>query len=162
MYKCNPVTLYSVTCMFIFSGLTIWYCIPFGKTFFCPQHYLPACSSCSGLVKFSHSQISMCMAIVLLQVFRQPCWWEFMDVASLIFLGDTVSQQASFPLALTVSLPPLPHWSLRCRSCVVYASVGTGFPRWAFWSVVVLCDALCLLLKAVSLMRGETYLYVNG
>lgn len=38
--------------------------------------------------------ISMSVCIILFQVmFRQPCCWEFMGVAFLIFLRDTISRQ---------------------------------------------------------------------
>lgn len=83
-----------------------------------------------------------------------------MGVASLLYLGDTISQLLPGCLAHTMVLPHLLPGSLRlrCRSHVVDISDVSGCPhRLLFWPVKVFCKGLHPLQKETSLMRGDSY-----
>lgn len=73
-----------------------------------------------------------CLAVSFLfrSLLRQPCWWDFMGVASVTFLGYTwwhfiSHNKLPVPLAPTTWLPLLLLWPQSLyRSCVVDISVG--------------------------------------
>lgn len=115
-------------------------CYSLGKTLSYSKHSLVVCSSFPTVEAswaLSPFHISVSIGIILVQVrFRQPCWWDFIWVVSLTFLGNTSSWQS--PLALTIFPVHSSTISLRSGcSCVVDTLVGTGLYSFAFWPFVI-------------------------
>lgn len=91
------------------------------------QHSLVAHSSLSR-VEVSQAFPFHISVLLFRSFFRRPCFSEFMDAASLIFLGDTAHSNLPVPQALTVFLPLLPQWSPipGYGNCAIDIPVETG------------------------------------
>lgn len=89
----------------------------------------------------------MSTGVILIRViFRQPCWGDFTGVASDISRKHNLTANFLLVWLLKSFFPTfIFSLSLRCRSCVVAVSVGTGLYHSAFWTVVFFCDDLSLL-----------------
>lgn len=79
---------------------------------------------------------------------------ETLWVQFLMFLGHTSHSKLLNFLAFFNLITFIMHWSLslKCRSCPVDVSPGTGLPNSAFGSVVAFCNGLHLLQREVYLM----------
>lgn len=104
---------------------------------------------------FPHAALH-CVVVTVQVLFKQPCWWDFMGVASLTFLGDTVLQQTSCSSCSTIFPSTLLQWSLSlgCKSSVFMFALVLGFDTlfFGFWHIVVLWYGLCCAEK--FLRRG--------
>lgn len=88
------------------------------------------------------------VSTILVQVWcRQLYWWDSMSVAFLMFLEETISKPTSSFTDYIVFLPPLlkRNLSLRCKSCIVHVSGGSGhhtiacslYLDWLWFSVMI-------------------------
>lgn len=111
---------------------------------FCFSHLMLACLLVSSLITY-------CLSI-----------YDFMCIATLTFLGDTILQQISHS-AISHRLPALSSTmfpELRFRHHVIDISGGAGHYISAFCFAVVFCNDLHLLQEEISLMRSETCIYL--
>lgn len=114
------------------------------------QHFLVACISLSrsslGTLGLSSTSTGKSIAVALVHfLIRQPCWWNFMDVA-LLFLGDKTSYKHLDSLILKSSWPPFYNNScFNCEDCILEVFFGTGMQilhlnwLWFFVMVSVFC-----------------------
>ena len=98
------------------------YFFPEENYFPCTQPSLVTVLLGLRLCKISPFFVSMLFGGICVQsLFRQPCWWYFMSVFSLTFLGDTISKQTPWSSgSYNISVPltamiPERHY----RHCIV-------------------------------------------
>ena len=84
--------------------------------------------SCLGLRfhKLFPFHINMSVGVLIQVLFRQPCLLHFLDVASSIFLEDSISQQTSYSSASynlsALSSPVTPEaYMKKCCRCLCHA-----------------------------------------
>ena len=127
MNVCNDINttclVRNVTCMCVFSGWSVGVSFP-------------------GKDSLSHSAVCKCpqlfvimsvVVVLVLVIFRQPCWWDFMDVASDIFRKHSLLANSVF-VAPKIFLPPLWQLSLSLgyKNCVVSVFLGVWLYSFAF------------------------------
>ena len=99
----QPSIPYNVACMCMISGM-ITYCMAnwglaslektMSPTLNVLQLRVVLCLTLNPCENFFPFQVYLYIGVILIQVlFRQPCCWVFIGVASLAFLGDIISQQ---------------------------------------------------------------------
>jgi hypothetical protein len=115
------------------------------------SHYLPVALH----LGMESSEIST--GVVIVQVlFRLPCFWDFMNAASLFCIEDTILQQTSGPLLFTIILLPHLHCylSLMSRGWVINVASGAGhrIVYCCVWPVLVFVNGVYLVPKEASLM----------
>lgn len=112
---------------------------------FLSSHYLPGVLCLLvGLSDISWSCLSMSVDLVIVQFFlSQPCCWGIMNVSSLLFLGNTISQQTSYffgyhnlssPSSMRFCVPQAPRLSCKPISWIS-----------AWWPLVIFCSSLHFL-----------------
>lgn len=162
--------MFSVTCVHMISELITWYWITNwegvskGRIF---SPLLPSQLSLEvkgwGLLTFPLCMLHVRCVVIVQVLFRQPCWWVFMGVASLTFLEDTVSQQASCYSGCKIFPPcPLPQWflSLGFGSSVFMLPLGPGTTQ---SPVLIHCGFMLwsLFHGEVSSERDESHTYLG-
>lgn len=80
-----------------------------GKTSPLPPTFSVACSSLSEVeasqeFRLPRQHVHWCGVVIVWDLFRRSCWCDFVCIASLTFLVETISQQTSRFLALTIFL----------------------------------------------------------
>lgn len=124
-YIIKQISLYNITCIYGFSGLTIncwitsWCALPQGRLFF-PHPRLFSCMSYLQLFflwlrsQLSQHHRNVTVNVLLVQVILcQPCWWDFMclgpDTSIKLSLGANSpffgSHKDSIPFSTTFSEP---------------------------------------------------------
>ena len=94
----------------------------------------------------------------------KPYWWDFVSIAFLTFVGNAVSQHNS-SFSNSFRLSERCSQSLSSRHCVLDRAVPFGQNR---NTGSVHCDHLCfssivcLMQIRVSLMRPESYIYLQN
>lgn len=137
------------------SQLTIWYlvtnqCILFRN--FLPCKHSLADKLCSVEVRELYTGSYLLPSLFNSHLSTYPS--ETLWVQFLMFLGPTPHSKLHDFLALTILSPFILLWSLRlkCWSCTVDVSPGTGLHNSAFGSAVAFCNSLHLLQREVYLM----------
>ena len=106
------------------------------------QHSLAACSSsCEAEALWAFSvHINESIGVKVFNSYAGGHVGETLWVELLTSLWDTIHSKLPVPLALTIFLPSPLKWclSLRCRSCVLDVSIGTGLHKSTFF-VLIFC-----------------------
>lgn len=115
-----------------------------------------------GPFKPSSNHNDKSTGVFIVQVlFKQLCSWKLLSLTSHSYIEDKCHSGHSGPLALRMFLSHLLWGSLnlRCRDCVLHASLTAKHPHsLCIWPVRALY--IGLVQKEASLMRGKSYSYL--